>query len=84
MLGVKVDCSDVRSKGEIKYVMKESRRTEIIECIDKILGDGSLVPFDLPSFLGRVQFADGQLTGRSGRLAMADIRDMGLTSKESD
>eukprot|EP00435_Cladocopium_sp_Y103_P002996 s345_g1.t1 len=82
VLGVNVDCSSVCDLGELRYVMKESRRLEILECIENILKDKSLIPFNLPSILGRVQFADGQLTGRAGRLAMADIREVGLTSKE--
>eukprot|EP00435_Cladocopium_sp_Y103_P026443 s3298_g6.t1 len=83
VLGVNVDCSSVCDLGELRYVMKESRRLEILECIENILIDKSLIPFNLPSILGRVQFADGQLTGRAGRLAMADIREVGLTSKET-
>eukprot|EP00435_Cladocopium_sp_Y103_P004644 s2855_g1.t1 len=72
ILGVNVDCSGVRSLGEVKYIMKESRRVELLECLENILKEKAIVPFDLPSILGRVQFADGQLTGRAGKLAMAD------------
>ena len=82
VLGVNVDCLRVSSNGQVQYVMKENRRKEVLESIEEILRSKSLVPFDLPSILGRVQFADGQLTGRTGRLAMADIREVGLRSKE--
>ena len=47
-----------------------------------IARERAIVPHDLPSVLGRIQFADGQLTGRAGRLAMADIREIGLAAKE--
>ena len=70
-------------EGKIKFRMKDSRRTELIEALQKILKDGKIVPKELPSFLGRVQFADGQLMGRAGKLAMADIREIGLTSQET-
>ena len=82
VLGICMDCSGVRERGELKYVMKESRRLEIMECLDKILREKAIIPFKLPSVLGRVQFADGQLTGRSGKLAMADMREVGVTCKD--
>eukprot|EP00435_Cladocopium_sp_Y103_P058987 s612_g21.t1 len=82
VLGVNVDCSKVHTLGELRYVMKESRRLEILECLENILKEKALIPFHLPSILGRVRFADGQLTGRAGKLAMADIREIGLVSKE--
>lgn len=34
-------------------------------------------PRELPSHLGRLQFADMQVAGRSGRLAMHDLRQLG-------
>ena len=81
VLGVVVDCEDVLGAGVLRLSMKENRRHEILECLETILHEKELVPFNLPSVLGRVQFADGQLAGRTGRLAMADVREIGLTSK---
>lgn len=81
VLGVVVDCDDVLGAGILRFSMKENRRHEILECLETILHEKELVPFNLPSVLGRVQFADGQLAGRTGRLAMADVREIGLTSK---
>ena len=75
VLGVNVDCSRVSKHDEIRYVMKESR-AEVLESIETMFETGSLIPFDLPSMLGRVQFADGQLTGRSGKLATADFEKL--------
>ena len=54
VLGEVLTARRCAGSGELKYVIKESRRTE-----------------DLPSVLGKIQFADGQLTGRAGKLAMA-------------
>lgn len=50
--------------------------------IQKLRELKEVIPKDLPSFLGRVQFAEGQLMGRAGRLAMADLRKIGLQSDE--
>ena len=61
--------------------MKETRRTEVLDTLNSILLDRKIVPVTLPSFLGRVQFADGQLSGRAGKLAMADLREVGLHSR---
>eukprot|EP00435_Cladocopium_sp_Y103_P041914 s3258_g11.t1 len=62
--------------------MKESRRVEAFKAIDEILRDGWVTPVMLPSVLRRLQFADGQLAGRAGKLGMADIRALGLHSKQ--
>ena len=80
VLGLVVDtrCMD---EGVVSYVVKESRRCDLIGVLREVLETGQVVPADLPSMLGRVQFADGQLAGRAGRLAMADIRQLGLNDK---
>lgn len=77
ILGVMVECNEVDS-GKLIYSMKESRRLEALKAIDVILESGKVTPILLPSVLGRLQFADGQLAGRAGKLAMADIRALGL------
>ena len=82
VLGVVVDCGLV-SEGKLVYAMKESRRQEALSAIEDILDKGAVTPCVLPSVLGRLQFADGQLAGRTGKLAMADIRSLGLHSKSS-
>ena len=46
VLGVSVDCSEVCRLGELKYVIKESRRTEVLECLENIARDGAVVPHD--------------------------------------
>ena len=82
VLGVVVDCSLV-SEGKLVYAMKESRRQEALNAIEDIINKGTVIPCLLPSVLGRLQFVDGQLAGRTGKLAMADIRSLGLHSKLS-
>eukprot|EP00435_Cladocopium_sp_Y103_P074060 s119_g46.t1 len=80
VLGVVVECSKVAS-GEISFKMKESRREETLKEIEDMTRARKVVPASLPSFLGRLQFADGQLAGRMGKLAMSDLRELGLQSK---
>ena len=81
ILGVLVDFSSFLD-GKLDFKMKESRRTELISAMENLKAAGRVVPNELPSFLGRVQFAEGQLMGRAGKLAMADLREIGLTSPE--
>ena len=81
ILGVVVDCSSCHL-GDIQYRMKESRRTEILSELRRICEDRSVIPAALPSSLGRIQFAEGQLQGRAGKLAMADIRELGTKNKK--
>ena len=44
----------------------------------------NVVPATLPSSLGRIQFAEGQLHGRAGKLAMADIRELGQSEQQAE
>ena len=60
---------------------KPQRKSELSEVLSNIINEGGLVPARLPSILGRMQFADMQLSGRLGKLAMADVREMGTESK---
>ena len=80
VLGLVVDTGRM-GEGVFSYAVKESRRCDLMETLKEVLEAGQVVPADLPSMLGRVQFADGQLAGRAGRLAMADIRQLGLNDK---
>ena len=41
----------------------------------------SLVPSNVPSFIGKMQYADCQVWGRAGKIALADLRDFGGTSR---
>ena len=46
---------------------------------DKIISEGRVRPRNLQSHLGRLQSAEMQIAGRAGRLAMADLRQMGAS-----
>ena len=77
MLGVELDLSEGWN-GLIKVKNKPSRVEEITGCLKDILAAGSIESAKLPSYLGKLQFAEAQLWGRAGRLALADLREVTL------
>jgi hypothetical protein len=57
---------------------KPSRIEEVAECLSRILESGVIDSESLPSYLGKLQFAEAQLWGRTGRIALADLREATL------
>ena len=55
---------------------KQSRAEANAEALSKIMASGCVKPRELPSMLGRLQFAEAQVLGRLGRLALHDLRDL--------
>ena len=78
LLGVKVDLGTF---GTVKIKNKPERAEAIAAAVDSVLETGSLDPKFLPSLFGRIQFAEGQLHGRLGRLALADLRSCTLQAQ---
>ena len=78
LLGVKVDLG---SFGTVKIKNKPERAEAIAAAVDLVLEAGSIDPKVLPSLFGRIQFAEGQLHGRLGRLALADLRSCTLQAQ---
>ena len=76
MLGIKLDLSGPRS-GVVVVDNKESRKSEMAELLGKILETKKVVPSELPLTLGKLQYADMQVSGRTSKLAMCDIRALG-------
>ena len=74
LLGVKVDLGCF---GVVKIGNKPDRAESIAAGVDSVLDAGSLDPKILP----RIQFAEGQLHGRLGRLALADLRACAMRSQ---
>ena len=73
LLGVELNLVEGRNNvAEVKN--KASRVNELCDVLDRILLDGKVVVRDLPSTLGKLQFAEGQLWGMTGRLALAELR----------
>ena len=79
-LGIELNLTGC-DNGLVEVQNKPSRVTELSEALDCIIDKGTVVPSTLPSTLGRLQFAELQIMGRAGRLAMADIRAMGHHEK---
>ena len=77
MLGVELDLREI-GKGLIKVQNKPSRVAEVSECLNKILDSGVIDSELLPSYLGKLQYAEAQLWGRTGRIALADLREVTL------
>ena len=77
MLGVELDLEGAND-GLVRVQNKASRVEEVSSCINEILEHGSIDASKLPSYLGKLQFAEAQLWGRAGRLALADLREATL------
>lgn len=73
MLGVEFDLLD-SSKGILRINNKPQRVDSLLEFLDEMLEKRKHPPADLPTFLGRLQFADMQISGRLGKMARHDLR----------
>ena len=76
LLGVELDLKQ-SSTGVVCVRNKQDRIADIGATLDEILKTKKVKPKDLPSHLGRLQFADMQVAGRAGKLAMCDLRTLG-------
>ena len=74
-LGVVLDSSDPEFRV-IKVVNEGDRAASLADALAKILVARAVRPRDLPSLLGRPQFSESQLLGRTGRVVLADIRSL--------
>ena len=73
LLGVELNLQSVNS-GHIKVQNKHSRIEETVQFLDKMIEERYIAVDQMPSKLGKLQYAEAQLWGRAGRLALADIR----------
>lgn len=75
MLGVELDLTDVKNGNiRIRVRNKASRSIELCEVLHRILETKKVIVKELPSTIGKLQFAEGQLWGRAGRLALPELR----------
>ena len=79
ILGVVFDLSR-SAEGCVAISNKPSRVEELDDALVKILSDKFVIPTSMPSVLGKLQYADLHVWGRAGRLALADLRELGHTS----
>ena len=75
MLGVILDSSSA-SRGVVEIRNKPDRVESLVSSIDTVLQSGTIQRAEVPKLFGRLQFAEHQISGRVGMLAMADLRDI--------
>ena len=75
MLGVCFDTSEAE-KGNVLVSNKPSRVEGLSKNIDEVLKLGSIKSSDVARLFGRLQFAEHQLSGRIGKLALAELRQL--------
>ena len=73
VLGVEIDTS-MSDSGSIIIRNKPHRVEEIAGSVQRALQDRYLGPKAVSKVLGRIQFADAQVMGRSGKIAMQEFR----------
>ena len=72
MLGIELDVSDL-SLG-IRIVNRPGRVEEVKAAVRGFFERGEIGTRDMLRMMGRVQFADAQVMGRAGKLALVDAR----------
>ena len=67
--------------GRISVANKPLRVNDLSAAIDQLVSKRAVVPMNMPSVLGKLQYADSHVWGRAGRLAMTDLREIGHTGR---
>ena len=75
MLGVIFDTSKA-SKAKCVISNKQDRVEQLSESIDAVLSKGMIAAGEVRKLFGRLQFAEYQVSGRVGKLALAELRDL--------
>ena len=73
-LGIEVNLENL-SNGFAEFKNTDRRVAELCGYIDKALSDNALTLLDAQKLRGRMQFADGQLFGRLGRLCLRAVTE---------
>ncbi|CAE7242070.1 unnamed protein product [Symbiodinium sp. CCMP2592] len=78
VLGVTVDlsCADL---SEVRVCNRQVKCSEVAASVDDVLDRGFLRAAEVASLFGRIQFLEGQLLGRMGRLALSELRSLGTS-----
>ena len=82
LLGVELNLKSVAS-GSVMVQNKKSRVEETVSFLDKMLLEKAVTLDEMPSKLGKLQYAETQLWGRAGRLALADMRSAATGGKRT-
>lgn len=78
-LGIQVSLKNF-SRGWVEFGNTDNRISEVCGIIDGVVASGELSYKDAIRLRGRLQFADGQLFGRLGKLCLKSITEHSLTS----
>ena len=74
VLGVEVDLAGVAT-DDVKVRNKPGRVEEIDVAVQSLLEKGTATASECSKIIGRLQYADSQVMGRTGRLALAELRE---------
>ena len=58
----------------VKVSNKPDRAKSLATALCDIMASGKISVTEMPATLGRLQFAEAQILGRTGKLALADLR----------
>ncbi|CAE7816372.1 unnamed protein product, partial [Symbiodinium sp. KB8] len=83
VLGIEIDVGGA-ANGWVHVRNKEGRADETVAAVKEALLAGSLSRRGFARVAGRVQFADAQVMGRSGKLALADLRAWSSSRSSGD
>ena len=81
LLGVTVDLSD-ESMELVKVGNKLERKRDLSSALNERIASRKLNPLQIPSLFGRLQFAESQILGRAGGLALNFLRKLENTSQK--
>ena len=76
LLGGALDLSEP-DMGEIRVCNKPERKKDLTVSLDEVIDSGSINPLQIPSLSGRLQFAEPQILGRAGGLALQTLSKAG-------
>ena len=79
-LGVRINLKHAH-QGQINFINTEKRIKELSEAIIGIIEKGRMTVLESQKLRGRMQFADGQIFGRLGKLCMKAITNHAFNTK---
>jgi hypothetical protein len=81
-LGIQIDLSEFE-RGFIEFSNTDKRKQDLKSLVSTIVSTGELSQAEALKLRGRLQFADGQLFGRLGKLCLKEITSHAFSSAGS-
>ena len=75
LLGVTLDLTD-QDMGEVRVCNKLERKKDLTLALDEVIDSRFINPMHIPSLFGRLQFAESQILGLAGGLALKTLRQL--------